>query len=156
MTSYKKHMEMQDYLKVIYTRAMEEVPKAGVSANLMCVMTISKPDKNMNNVVSEVSILRRGYKINYTVKTGMYELFTTTSSDYYKYVTETTIKEFIKKGFIRTVDEHQIKRYESRIEALKAKINDDNIERNDSWMVHWKQQITEIREKIDSIQGIFK
>lgn len=155
MNFYEKHMARQEDLKAIHDRAMEETPTGGVDANLMCIMEIVKNDDDMNPKLFETAVLRRGFKIQYTIKTGMYELFRTTTTDYYKYVDDTIIDEFLEKGFVRAADEHQIIRDRKRVEFLNKKIDKANSERNDSLMIHWRQRRKELIEKISRIEESF-
>ena len=115
-------------------------------------MRIVATDDDGNEILFEESVLRRGYKIQYTAKTNMYELFRTTTTDYYKYVNDTIIDEFLEKGFVRTADEHQIARDRKRVEYLNRKIDRANSERNDSLMVHWRQRRKELMDKISRIE----
>lgn len=156
MNFYEKHLARQEDLKKIHDDALSSTPVGGVDSNLMCIMRITKPDDDGVAELIEESVLRRGYKIQYTAKTGMYELFNITTTDYYKYVDDTIIDEFLAKGFIRTVDEHQILRDQKRVEFYGRKIDKANSQRNDSLMVHWRQRRLELIEKISRIQESLK
>ncbi|WZE63551.1 hypothetical protein PANI_CDS0031 [Maribacter phage Panino] len=152
MDFYQKHLARQKDLKEIHERAIRETPKGGVDENLMCIMRVKKTGDGGKTVLFEESVLRRGYKIQHTPQTDMYELFKTTSTDYYKYVDDTIIDEFLEKGFVRAVDEHQIKRDRRRVELLNRKIDKANSERNDSLIIHWRNKRKELIEKISKIE----
>jgi hypothetical protein len=156
MNFYDKHMARQDDLKKIHEGAIRDTPIGGVDSNLMCVMEIIKNNDDMQPELFETAVLRRGYKIQHTVKTDMYELFRTTTTDYYKYVDDTIIDEFLEKGFVRAADEHQIARDRKRVEYLNKKIDKANSERNDSLMIHWRSRRKELIEKITRIEENFK
>lgn len=115
-------------------------------------MRIIGRDANDEEYLIEESVLRRGYKIQYTSKTDMYELFHTNTTDYYKYANDTIIDEFLDKGFVRAADEHQVIRDRKRVEYLNRKIDRANSERNDSLMVHWRQRRKELMDKISKIE----
>jgi len=145
-------MARQEDLKQIYEGAVRDTPVGGVAPNLMCRMNVIKADENNSPVIAETAILRRGYKIQHTVKTGMYELFLTTTTDYYKYVDDTIIDEFLEKGFVRAVDEHQVKRDKRQVKSLNKKIESATNVRNDSLMVHWRNKRRDLIEKISLIE----
>lgn len=152
MNFYEKHLSRQSDLKIIHNRAMEETPSGGVDANLMCKMKIIKNDDDMNPKLFETAVLRRGFKIQHTLKTNMYELFLINTTDYYKYADDSVIDEFLEKGFVKAADDYQIKRDRRRIEILNKKIDKANSERNDSLMIHWKNRRMELIEKISKIE----
>lgn len=152
MNFYEKHLARQDDLKIIHEGAIKDTPTHGIDASLMCVLEIIKNDDQQNPILYEKSVLRRGYKIQYTALTNMYELFLTTTTDYYKYVGDTIIDEFLEKGFVRTADEHQVIRDRKKVEILNRKIDKANSERNDSLMIHWRQRRKELIEKISRIE----
>lgn len=102
--------------------------------------------------LDEQSFMRRGYKIQYTAKTGMYELFAIHTSDFYKYPSDAIIDEFLAKGWTRTCDEHQIARNKKQVEKFNRKIDNANKERNDSLMTHWRTRREELINNISSIE----
>lgn len=115
-------------------------------------MRIVGRDDNGDEFLIEESVIRRGYKIQHTSKTDMYELFNVTTTDYYKYVDDKGIDEFLEKGFVRTADEHQIVRDRKRVDYYNRKIEKASSERNDSMMVHWRQRRQELIDKISKIE----
>lgn len=153
MNFYEKHLARQEDLQIIHTLALEDTPKNGVEDNLKCVMRIYLKDDAGTDYLSELSVLRRGYKIQWTAQTKMYELFNTQCTDYYKYVKDTIIDRFLKDGFVRTCDELQIARDRKRIEYLNKKIGKANSERNDSLMIHWRQRRIDLIENINKIEA---
>lgn len=152
MTFYEKHLARQSDLAKIHERALAETPTNGVDAHLMCRMLVSKKSDDGKDVVLESSVIRRGYKIQFTPKTGMYELFKVMTSDYYKYVDDDTIDIFLEKGFVRAVDELQVLRDRRKVEILNRKIDKAGVERNDSMIVHWRNTRKELIEKISRIE----
>jgi hypothetical protein len=103
-------------------------------------------------MVQEHSFLRRGYKIQYTPKTGLYELFHTNSSDYYKYPNDKVIDEFLENGWLQTTDAHQVIRDRKRLTAYNRKIEGAASTRNDSLMTHWRKRREELINNISFIE----
>lgn len=104
------------------------------------------------HVVQEHSFLRRGYKIQYTPKTGLYELFHTNSSDFYKYPNDAVIDEFLENGWLQTTDAHQVIRDRKRLDIYNRKIEKASSQRNDSLMTHWRKRREELINNISFIE----
>jgi hypothetical protein len=146
-------MARQDDLKAIHTRAIKETQAQNhVADNLKCIYSVQINDDQGNPYLAELSVLRRGFKIQWTSKIGMYELLRTNTSEFYKWVDTKDIDIFLEEGFIRTVDKRQLKRDRSAVSALNKKIGQANSERNDSLMVHWRQRRIDLIDRISKIE----
>jgi len=139
-------VKQQNTLMDIWMDAMKTSP-------VREIMIVKKRNENTDIVeIVEKSVLRRGYKIQYTEKTGLYELFRTNSSDYYKHASNAEIKLFERKGWIAAVDAQQIARDKKRLAKYNKKIDNANKERNDSLMTHWRRRRLELIDNISSIE----
>jgi len=153
MNQYDIHIARQSDLKAIHTRAIKETEtQHHVADNLKCIYSVQLNDDLGNPYLAELSVLRRGFKIQWTSKIGMYELLRTNTSEFYKWVAEKDIDLFLKEGFIRTVDLKQLKRDRKSVDALNKKIGKANSERNDSLMVHWRQRRIDLIDRISKIE----
>lgn len=153
MNQYDLHMARQDDLKAIHTRAIKETEDQHyVADNLKCIYSVDLNDDQGKPYMAELSVLRRGFKIQWTAKAGMYELLRTNTSEFYKWVSESDINAFLEHGFIRTVDERQLERDRKQVEYLNKKIGKANSERNDSLMVHWRQRRVDLIDRISKIE----
>lgn len=145
-TFMQRILDKQQDLMDIWMDAMNTSPNRQI-------MIVKKRNENTDKEeVVEKSVLRRGYKIQYTEKTGIYELFRTNTSDYYKHATDSEIKLFVRKGWIRTCDEQQIIRDKKRLAKYNKKIDNANEQRNDSLMTHWRKRRKELIDNISSIE----
>jgi hypothetical protein len=117
------------------------------------IMIVKQRNTETNRTeIVEKSVLRRGYKIQYTEKTGLYELFRTNSSDYYKHASNAEIALFERKGWLAAVDTQQIARDKMRLAKYNKKIDNANEQRNDSLMTHWRRRRLELIDNISSIE----
>lgn len=136
----------QDKLEKIWIDAVATSPPREL-------LIVNKRNENTDRIETvEESVLRRGYKIQYTPKTGLYELLRINTSDYYKHATDKEIKEFARDGWIRSVDERQVLRDRKRLAKFNKKIDNANEQRNDSLMTHWRRRRMELIDNISSIE----
>lgn len=153
MSLYDIHMERQEDLKLIHARALEETQaQHAVPDNLKCIQRIQLQDDAGESYLAELSVLRRGYKIQWTAQTKMYELLNIQNNEYYKWVNNTIIDRFLKNGFLRSCDELQIYRNKAEVKRLNTKLQKANSDRNDSLIVHWRQRRVDLIEKITAIE----
>lgn len=144
MNFMEKIVARQEDLKLIHQRALEELPQQTFVTDYI--------DSSNQIHIIEKSVMRRGFKIQYTDKTGMYELFNIQTTDYYKYTTDSLIDMFLEKGFKRSVDELQIERDRRRVESLNKKIDTANSQRNDSLIIHWRKRREQLINNISKIE----
>lgn len=139
-------VEQQNTLRGIWIGAMVTSPDREM-------MVVYRRNENTDKKeLVESSVLRRGYKIQYTEKTGLYELFRTNSSDYYKHASNKEVKLFKEDGWITAVDTQQIARDKKRLAKYNKKIDNANEQRNDSLMTHWRRRRLELIDNISSIE----
>lgn len=145
-TFMQKIIDLQPQLETIFYDAMSTSPEREIHV-------VKKRDEESSvPTVVERSCMRRGYKIMYTTKTGLYELLRTNTSDYYKHATKAEILDFVKHGWLRSVDTRQLKRDRTRLAKFNKKIDNANEQRNDSLMVHWRRRRMELIDNISSIE----
>lgn len=145
-TFMQKVLDLQPDLEKIFYDAMSTSPEREIH-----IVKTRNEESSVEEIV-ERACLRRGYKIVYTPKTGIYELLRTNTSDYYKHSPKTEVKDFVKKGWLRAVDERQIARDRKRLAKFNRKIDNANEQRNDSLMVHWRKRRRELIDNISSIE----
>lgn len=146
--------QRQEELKGIWYDALVNSPQS----NIMMVNT-RKYDPELNltvDVVKEHSIIRRGYKIQYTASNEMYELFHTNKVNHYKYPSDRVITEFVNNGWLDTVDRHQIQRWQDILDEYNYKIDNASQQRNDSLITHWRNKRQELIYKISSVEEEMK
>jgi len=124
----------QDKLRKIHERAVLEMPQA----------ILETPE--------EVSVLRRGYKIQYLKQDDIYLLFQTRTNDFYKYVEKEKYDLFVKDGMKVVADSEQVKRDEERIEKLSLKIAAADKQLNNTMVTHWKRQRKSILDRVVKIE----
>lgn len=146
MKSLRVLKEKQSQLKFIFLKALNQLPPN----NIMKVT-------NEEGVLKEHSIIRRGYKLTYTVDADLYELFKIHSTNgYYKYAHEEIIDIMCKEGFVNYVDKEQIDRLKQRVSYYNKKIDKANEDRNDSLIVHWRKRRKELIDSIIQIESNLK
>lgn len=145
-TFMQRILDKQSTLMGIWMDAMKTSPTREI-------MIVKQRNVDTDKIeIVEKSVLRRGYKIQYTEKTGLYELFRTNSSDYYKHASNAEIELFKRKGWLRAADEQQIARDKIRLAKFNKKIDNANEQRNDSLMTHWRKRRLELINNISSIE----
>lgn len=145
-TFMQRIIDNQRILKLIWEDAMATSPQRQM-------MIVRKRNESTDVVeIVEQSVLRRGYKIQYTEKTGLYELLRTNTSDYYKHVNNTEMLQFAEEGWLRTCDTKQVERDRKRLAKFNKKIDNANEQRNDSLITHWRRRRMELIENISSIE----
>lgn len=145
-TFMQKVLDLQPDLEKIWLDAMSNSPDREI------MIVKSRDTETDKTEVVERACLRRGYKIVYTPKTGLYELLRTNTSDYYKHATKAEVKDFVKKGWLRAVDQRQVDRDRKRLAKFNRKIDNANEQRNDSLMTHWRRRRMELIDNISSIE----
>lgn len=145
-TFMQKVIDQQPQLKQIFFDAMATSPEREIH------IVRKRNEETDKTEVVERACFRRGYKIVYTPKTGMYELLRTNTSDYYKHASTAEVKDFLKKGWLRAVDERQVLRDRLRLAKYNRRIDNANEQRNDSLMVHWRKRRRELIDNISSIE----
>ena len=124
----------QKVLKSIWEQAVVELPK-----NIL-----STPD--------EVSVMYRGYKIQYLREIDIYLLFQIRTSPYYKYVEPNEFKLFEQEGLKVVADKHQIDRDEVRLERLNKKIAASDGKLDTSMVKYWKKQRTDVFDRLVQVE----
>lgn len=145
-TFMQRIINRQADLQKIWQDAMETSPEREI-----IIIRSRNEETNLVHVV-ERACMRRGWKIVYTPKTGMYELLRTNTSDYYKHATEKDVDFFLKEGWLRACDIKQLERDRNRLDKFNKKIDNANKQRNDSLMTHWRKRRLELIENITSIE----
>lgn len=138
-------MQNQEALKSIHKLAFE-------NANPINKMVIEKIEYDGKVSIIEHSVIRRGFKIQYKGNTNIYELLNITVSDFYKYVDDKTIKKILKKGFVRFVDEEQVRRDRKKINTLNKKVEEALFQNNNSLATHWVKKRQNLINKISLIE----
>ena len=146
-TFMQKVLDLQPDLEKIFYDAMSTSPEREIH-----IVKYHSDDSTTGEEVVERACMRRGYKIVYTPKTGIYELLRCNTSDYYKHAPKSEVKDFVKLGWLRAVDERQLKRDRKRLAKFNRKIDNANEQRNDSLMVHWRKRRRELIDNISSIE----
>lgn len=125
----------QEILKRIWERAVREMPKR----------IMSTPD--------EVSVLYRGYKIQYIKEIDLYLLFQIRTSEFYKYVEPKEYELFDKEGMRIVADKHQIGRDEGRLDRLNKKIAASDGKLDTSMVKYWKKQRKMIFNRLVQVEA---
>jgi len=146
--------QRQSDLKNIWYDALTSSPLR----EIMVVKTTGYDPKTNQTVdkVKEKSIIRRGYKIQYTYSTDMFELFHTNKVNHYKYPSDRVITEFVNNGWLDTVDRHQVQRWQDILDEYNYKIDNASQQRNDSLITHWRNKRQELIYKISSVEEEIK
>lgn len=147
-------LNRQKQMQTIWFDAQENSPET--QEMIVTKRLIDEDTLEPYQAVVEHSFLRRGFKVQYTPDTGLYELFHINSSTFYKYPTDETIDVFLKKGWLDAVDELQLERHDKQLKMYNRKIENATAERNDSIMVHWRKRRQTLVEKISIIQERMK
>lgn len=114
----------QDRIKAIWDRAIED-------GNLL------------HELGNEAAMFRKGYKIQRTYIEDfgyIYEILATFGTGYYKWVREKDVELFEQHSFERAADILQVERINGRINILTKRIKKAGDSRNDSLVVHWRNQ----------------
>ena len=138
MSTLKFIMNNQDTIKKIYDSALDSIEKEKIPVQ-----------NQLDERDSGHSVIYRGYKVMVSLKNErpFYELMTTFSSDYYKWVNKIDLEVFKDHGFKTACDILQVKRIQKKIRMYTNKIEGASKERNDSMMIHWQSRRRELVER---------
>jgi hypothetical protein len=145
-TFMQRIIDAQDKLQFIFNDAV-----ATTSPRQELKVVKRNKDTGREELV-EHAVMRRGWKVCYTAKTGLYELLRIDNTDYYKNALDSEVQRFVKQGWIRACDEMQVEKDRKRLARYNRKIDNANEQRNDSLMVHWRRRRKELIDSISSIE----
>lgn len=150
MSFMKRIWDRQGDIQAIWFDALLHSPETQTM-----VVTKKETDSDTGEEYDDVvehGFLRRAFKVQFTPRTGMYELFHTNSSDYYKYPSDAVIDAFLNDGWLQTTDRLQVERDRKRLDVYNKKINSASSKRNDSLMTHWKKRREDLIHNISTIE----
>lgn len=145
MKTIKRLRDRQGDLRLIWEDAITTAPPH----NQMVIEYLSD---NGHHVLVEHAVIRRGFKVTYNNRMGVYELLSVHSGDFYKYATDEEIDHHLRVGFVRACDLMQIERYKGKIEGYAEKIKEANSDRNDSMITHWRNRRLELTNYISMVE----
>jgi hypothetical protein len=130
--------EYQEVLKRIWERSVKEFPK------------------NIMSTPYEISVLYRGYKIQYLREIDIYLLFQIRTTPYYKYVETEDFGVFDKYGLRVVADRYQIQIDEIRLSKFNIKIAASDGKLDTSMVKYWKKQRAEVFDRLVQVEKSLK